>query len=114
MRPDTDKRVKHIFTKLIKADLIIVDAKKQFMKALKGITDPEIKRKTVGKLYIDIFQEQADKHKDATFLGQGTIYSDVIESKGSKNASHIKSHHNVGGLPKDLKFQLIEPPANIL
>ncbi|MBI5614040.1 glutamine-hydrolyzing GMP synthase [Candidatus Gottesmanbacteria bacterium] len=109
MRPGTEQRVRHIFTKLIKADLVIVNAKKQFMKALKGMTDPEEKRKTVGKLYIDIFQKQANKHKDATFLAQGTIYSDVIESKGSKHASHIKSHHNVGGLPKDLKFQLIEP-----
>lgn len=109
MRPETDTRVKYIFTKLITANLAIVNAKKRFMNALKGITDPEIKRKTIGKLYIDIFQEQAVKHKDAAFLGQGTIYSDVIESKGSKLASQIKSHHNVGGLPKDMKLQLIEP-----
>ena len=109
MRPNTDKRVEYIFTKLIHANLIIVDAKKQFSTALKGITDPEIKRKTIGKLYIDIFQSQAAKHKDAAFLGQGTIYSDVIESKGSKHASHIKSHHNVGGLPKEMKLKLIEP-----
>ena len=81
MRPDTDKRVRHIFTKLIHANLVIIDAKKRFMDALKGVTDPEIKRKTIGKLYIDIFQEQAIKHQDAKFLGQGTIYSDVIESK---------------------------------
>lgn len=109
MRPETDRRVSYIFTKLIHADLVIVDARKRFLSALAGITDPETKRKTIGKLYINIFEEQARKHKDATFLGQGTIYSDVIESKGSKHASHIKSHHNVGGLPKDLAFQLIEP-----
>lgn len=109
MRPETDRRVKHIFTKLIQADLVIVDARKRFLSALEGITDPEQKRKTIGKLYIDIFNEEAQKHADATFLGQGTIYSDVIESKGSKHASHIKSHHNVGGLPPELKFTLLEP-----
>lgn len=109
MRPDTDKKVRYIFTKLIHADLVIVDAKIRFLSALSGITDPETKRKTIGKLYVDIFQEQATKHKDAVFLGQGTIYSDVIESKGSKHASHIKSHHNVGGLPKSLQLKLIEP-----
>lgn len=109
MRPETDLRVKYIFTKLIDANLEIVDAKDRYLSALKGITDPEIKRKTIGKLYIDIFNEIAKKHKDATFLAQGTIYSDVIESKGSKHASHIKSHHNVGGLPKEMNFQLLEP-----
>ncbi len=112
MRPETDSRVKEIFTKLIHADLVLIDARKRFMEALAGITDPEVKRKTIGKLYVDIFQEQAKKHKDATFLGQGTIYSDVIESKGSKHASHIKSHHNVGGLPKDMHLKLIEPVRN--
>ncbi len=112
MRPDTDKRVKYIFTKLVKANLVIVNARKRFMKALKGITDPEVKRKTIGKLYIDIFQEVASRHRDVVFLGQGTIYSDVIESKGSKHASHIKSHHNVGGLPKNMKLELLEPNRN--
>ncbi|KKW10170.1 MAG: Glutamine-hydrolyzing GMP synthase, partial [Microgenomates group bacterium GW2011_GWC1_49_7] len=109
MRPDTNRKVRYIFTKLIHANLRIVDAKKKFLTALKGITDPEVKRKTIGKLYVDIFEGLAKKHKDAAFLGQGTIYSDVIESKGSKHASHIKSHHNVGGLPKTLRLTLIEP-----
>ncbi len=109
MRPETDTRVKHIFTKLIQANLVIVDAKKRFLDALSGITDPEEKRKAIGKLYIDIFNQEANKHTDATFLAQGTIYSDVIESKGSKHASKIKSHHNVGGLPADMKFKLLEP-----
>lgn len=109
MRPETDKRVRYIFTKLINANLVIVDARKRFLKALKGIADPEEKRKTIGKLYIDIFEEEAAKHSDAAFLGQGTIYSDVIESKGSRHASRIKSHHNVGGLPAKLKLHLLEP-----
>lgn len=109
MRPETDTRVKYIFTKLIQANLVIVSAQERFLAALEGITDPEEKRKVIGKLYIDIFNDEAKKHKDATFLAQGTIYSDVIESKGSKHASKIKSHHNVGGLPPDIHFQLLEP-----
>ncbi|MBI4062324.1 glutamine-hydrolyzing GMP synthase [Candidatus Gottesmanbacteria bacterium] len=112
MRPETDKLVRMIFTKLIRANLVVVDARSRFLIALKGVTDPEVKRKTIGKLYVDIFQEEAAKHVDVAFLGQGTIYSDVIESKGSKLASHIKSHHNVGGLPKDMKLQLLEPLRN--
>lgn len=109
MRPETDTRVKYIFTKLIHAPLVIVNAQERYLKALAGITDPEEKRKTIGKLYIDIFNEEAKKHTDAVYLGQGTIYSDVIESKGSKHASKIKSHHNVGGLPAELNFKLLEP-----
>lgn len=109
MRPNTRERVEHLFTELVEADLVVVEARERFMKTLKGITDPEKKRKTIGKLYVDIFQEEIGKHQGVDFLGQGTIYSDVIESKGSKKASHIKSHHNVGGLPKDMKLQLIEP-----
>jgi len=109
MRPGTTEIVKYIFSKLIKADLIVANERSRFLHALKGVTDPEIKRKTIGKLYIDIFKEIAKKHKNVAFLGQGTIYSDVIESKGSKGASLIKSHHNVGGLPKDLGLDLVEP-----
>lgn len=112
MRPETDALVKEIFSEKVHSDLVIVDAKERFLKELEGITDPEEKRKTIGKLYVNIFQEVANEHKDATFLGQGTIYSDVIESKGSKHASHIKSHHNVGGLPKEMKLQLLEPVRN--
>lgn len=112
MRPETDKLVEYIFSNLVPAELVVVDAKKRFLNTLKGITDPEQKRKIIGKLYVDIFQEIAEKHTDASFLGQGTIYSDVIESKGSKHASHIKSHHNVGGLPKEMKLRLIEPMRN--
>jgi GMP synthase (glutamine-hydrolysing) len=112
MRPETDALVKQIFSEKVHSDLVMIDAKDRFLKELEGMTDPEEKRKTIGRIYVEIFQEQAEKHKDATFLGQGTIYSDVIESKGSKHASHIKSHHNVGGLPKDMKLELLEPMRN--
>ncbi len=112
MRPHTLEHVKFIFSKLIKANLVVVNARKKFLAALKGVENPEEKRKVIGKLYIDIFQQQAKKHQGATFLGQGTIYSDVIESKGSKHASSIKSHHNVGGLPKNLGLKLLEPLRN--
>jgi GMP synthase (glutamine-hydrolysing) len=109
MRKGTLKRVKYIFEELIPSDLKIVNAKKRFMTSLKGVTDPEKKRKIIGNLYVQLFAEEAKKHGEVRFLGQGTIYSDVIESKGSKTASNIKSHHNVGGLPKELEFDLIEP-----
>jgi len=109
MRQDTDKHVTYIFEDLVRSDLVIIDARKRFLEGLKGITDSEQKRKIIGRLYVEIFQEVASKNKDATFLGQGTIYSDVIESKGSKHASHIKSHHNVGGLPKEMNLKLLEP-----
>lgn len=109
MRPETGKRVSYIFKKLIQADLTIIEAENKFMSALKGITNPELKRKTIGKLYVDLFQKEAEKHQGVAYLAQGTIYSDVIESKGSKHASHIKSHHNVGGLPASLKLKLLEP-----
>jgi len=112
MRQGTEKHVAYIFKELVRSDLVIIDARKRFLKELKGITDSEQKRKIIGRLYVEIFQEIAAKYPEATFLGQGTIYSDVIESKGSKHASHIKSHHNVGGLPKELQLKLLEPLRN--
>ena len=92
--------------------LKIVKAEKQFFKALKGVTEPEKKRKIIGKLFADIFSTVARKEK-AKFLIQGTIYSDRIESGLTKNSSKIKSHHNVGGLPKDLKLKVYEPLRNL-
>ncbi|NRA73513.1 MAG: glutamine-hydrolyzing GMP synthase [Rickettsiales bacterium] len=109
MKDGTQENVKAIFTKVINSQLVIVKAKKRFLDALKNKEDPEEKRQIIGKLYVDIFQEEAIKHKGVKFLGQGTIYSDVIESKGSKEASKIKSHHNVGGLPKEMSLKLLEP-----
>lgn len=112
MRKGTKKLVKDIFQKHLKINPIIVDAKHIFLKKLKGITDPEEKRKIIGKLYIELFQKQAKKIKNAEFLAQGTIYSDVIESKGTKKSDKIKSHHNVGGLPENMDLKLIEPIRN--
>jgi GMP synthase (glutamine-hydrolysing) len=87
-----------------------IDAKQLFYDALKDKTDPEEKRKTIGKLFIDVFQDESAKIKEASFLGQGTIYPDVIESVSVHGPSAtIKSHHNVGGLPDTMKLQLVEP-----
>lgn len=109
MRESALETVRSIFTKQVQSNLVVVEARERFMSALAGLEDPEEKRKTIGRLYVEIFQEEAAKHPEVEFLGQGTIYSDVIESKGSKHASKIKSHHNVGGLPETLKLKLIEP-----
>jgi GMP synthase (glutamine-hydrolysing) len=109
MRPGTKERVIRLFEKQLKVRPIIVEAKKIFLKALKGKTDPEEKRKVIGGLYVKLFEKEAKKLKGVKYLAQGTIYSDVIESKGSKNASKIKSHHNVGGLPKNMDLKLLEP-----
>lgn len=89
-------------------NLIHVDASKHFMSLLEGVTEPEKKRKIIGAEFIHTFQQEADKLDDVKFLVQGTLYPDVVES-GTVTAATIKSHHNVGGLPKDMKFQLIEP-----
>jgi GMP synthase (glutamine-hydrolysing) len=91
--------------------VIRVDAEERFLKALRGVSDPEQKRKIIGNLFIDIFEEEAGKLEDVSFLAQGTIYPDVIESAGAKSgkAHVIKSHHNVGGLPEYMKLELVEP-----
>ena len=92
-------------------NFVYADASDQFLEALKGISDPELKRKAIGKTFIDVFADEARKLEGVDFLAQGTIYPDVIESAAAKSgkAHVIKSHHNVGGLPEDLKFQLVEP-----
>ncbi|MDR2811978.1 MAG: glutamine-hydrolyzing GMP synthase [Endomicrobium sp.] len=104
------ERVKKIFGKIFYKNLIIVDARKTFLSKLKGVTDPEKKRKIIGHTFIEIFDKEAKKLKGIVYLLQGTIYPDVIESvsiKGSK--APIKSHHNVGGLPEKMKMKLVEP-----
>ncbi len=112
MRYDTDEHIEKIFSHL-KVRPITVKVKTEMLKRLKSLTDPEEKRKTIGKLFIDTFDKEAKKlareGKDIRFLMQGTIYSDVIESRGTKHSANIKSHHNVGGLPKKMNLKLIEP-----
>lgn len=104
MRNETEERVISLFE-----GATVVHAEKLFLDSLKGVTDSETKRKIIGKLYIDLFEKEAKKYPGIKFLAQGTIYSDVIESQGSKLASKIKSHHNVGGLPQKMSLQLLEP-----
>jgi len=105
----TKEEVEYIFEKVIKIKPIIISAEDIFLEALKGVSDPEKKRQIIGRLYIKLFEKEAKKIEGVKYLAQGTIYSDVIESKGTKNASKIKFHHNVGGLPKKLSLKLIEP-----
>jgi GMP synthase (glutamine-hydrolysing) len=105
------EQVKSVFAKHFGIKLITVDARERFFSALSGVTDPEQKRKIIGKQFIDVFDEQAELIPDIKWLAQGTIYSDVIESAATKaGTSHvIKSHHNVGGLPAEMKLELLEP-----
>jgi GMP synthase (glutamine-hydrolysing) len=111
LRLNEAKQVMDTFAKNLKVKVIHVDASAKFLSALKGVRDPERKRKIIGKLFVDVFQREAKKIKGAKWLAQGTIYPDVIESAGAKTkkAVTIKSHHNVGGLPKSLKLKLLEP-----
>ena len=111
LRKNEEKQVVNTFKKRFKINLIYVNAEKQFLSKLKNISDPEKKRKIIGNLFIKIFEKYANKIKNVKFLAQGTLYPDLIESKsvtGSKT-SKIKSHHNVGGLPKKMNLKLIEP-----
>lgn len=113
LRLNEVENVKNIFKNHNNIEIILVDAQEKFLSALKNIDCPEEKRKTIGRVFIEVFAEEAKKHQDITWLAQGTIYSDVIESAAVNShagtAEIIKSHHNVGGLPKNLPFKLIEP-----
>ncbi len=111
LRKNEAQRVQEIFGRNMKMNLRYVDASKRFLEKLKGITDPEKKRKIIGHEFIRVFEEQAREVKDAEFLAQGTLYPDVIESVSAFGgpSAKIKSHHNVGGLPDDMKLKLIEP-----
>lgn len=110
LRKHEPEMVRDIFEKTFKIKLVYVDATDRFLDKLAGVSDPEKKRKIIGKEFIDVFAEEAAK-THAPFLGQGTIYPDILESipLDGNPASVIKSHHNVGGLPEDLKFKLVEP-----
>ncbi len=113
LRKNEGEQVEEVFKKTFSMNLIKVDAKERFLKRLAGVTDPETKRKIIGEEFIRVFEEEAQKLGDVKFLVQGTIYPDVIES-GSGKAATIKSHHNVGGLPKNVSFkEIIEPLRNL-
>jgi GMP synthase (glutamine-hydrolysing) len=108
MRKDEGDQVVETFRRHQGIELIHVRAADRFFQGLEGVTDPEQKRKVIGELFIRVFEDAAGGIEDATFLVQGTLYPDVIES-GTKDAAKIKSHHNVGGLPDDMEFELVEP-----
>ena len=103
LRKGEPEQVCEVFGKQFDVNLVYVDAVDRFLDALAGVSDPEKKRKIIGKLFIDVFAEEAAKLDGIKFLGQGTIYPDILESDG------VKAHHNVGGLPEDLQFELVEP-----
>ena len=111
MRDGETEILRKVFKDHYKMNVNIIDAKDEFLNSLRGITDPEEKRRIIGKTFIEVFEEEAKK-VGAKFLVQGTIYPDVIESAGSKHAKNIKSHHNVGGLPENMNLVLIEPLRN--
>jgi GMP synthase (glutamine-hydrolysing) len=111
LRLDEAKQVMDTFARHMHAKVVHVDAGPQFLSALKGVADPEQKRKIIGRLFVEVFQKESAKLTKAKWLAQGTIYPDVIESAGAstKKAATIKSHHNVGGLPETLHLKLLEP-----
>jgi GMP synthase (glutamine-hydrolysing) len=109
MRKNEGEQVIEAFRDTFGVPLVAVDAEDRFLKRLAGVTDPEEKRKAIGDEFIRVFEDEAAKIDGADFLVQGTLYSDVIESGGGTGAATIKSHHNVGGLPEDLSFDLVEP-----
>ena len=108
MRKGESEAVVDVFSKQLCANLVYVDATDRFLGKLEGVADPEEKRKIIGGEFIRVFEEEARKLDGIDFLGQGTIYPDIVES-GTKTAKMVKSHHNVGGLPEDLQFELVEP-----
>ena len=110
MRKNESEGVIKTFREGLDANLIYVDATDHFLGLLAGVSDPESKRKIIGKEFITVFADEARKLDDVTFLAQGTIYPDILESiKAAEGKKAVKSHHNVGGLPDDLKFELVEP-----
>jgi GMP synthase (glutamine-hydrolysing) len=109
MRKDEGEQVVSAFRDTFKVPLVAVDAEQRFLERLRGVSEPEAKRKAIGAEFIRVFEEEAARLDGAQYLVQGTLYSDVIESGGGTGAATIKSHHNVGGLPDDLEFELVEP-----
>ena len=110
MRKGESEAVVDIFGKTLDANLIYIDATDRFLNLLAGVSDPEKKRKIIGKEFIEVFADEARKLEGVEFLAQGTIYPDILESiKQAEGKKAVKSHHNVGGLPEDLNFELVEP-----
>ena len=110
MRKGESEAVVDVFGKTLDANLIYIDATDRFLDLLAGVSDPESKRKIIGKEFIEVFADEARKLEGVEFLAQGTIYPDILESvKAAEGKKAVKSHHNVGGLPEDLKFELVEP-----
>jgi GMP synthase (glutamine-hydrolysing) len=111
MRKRESEILREVFAGQLGMKIIMVEAHERFQHALEGVVDPEEKRKIIGREFIRVFEEESTKAGDFKFLAQGTLYPDVIEStsKETKSAQKIKTHHNVGGLPDDLKFELVEP-----
>ena len=110
MRKNESENVIEIFEKQLDANLVYVDATDRFLNLLAGVSDPEKKRKIIGAEFINVFADEARKLDGVEFLAQGTIYPDILESvKQAEGKKAVKSHHNVGGLPEDLKFELVEP-----
>ncbi len=109
MRKNEGEQVIAAFRDHFQVPLVAVDAEDRFLARLGGVTDPEEKRKRIGAEFIRVFEEEAERLPNVSHLVQGTLYSDVIESGGGTGAATIKSHHNVGGLPEDLEFELVEP-----
>src|SRR6201999_271285 len=109
MRKNEGEEVISAFRDRFRIPLVAVDGEERFLARLKGVSEPEAKRKAIGAEFIRVFEEEAARIGDAKYLVQGTLYSDVIESGGGTGGATIKSHHNVGGLPEDLEFELVEP-----
>ena len=107
MRKNESEEIVEVFGKQLDANLIYVDATDRFLKLLEDVSDPETKRKIIGNEFVKVFDEESAKLEDISFLAQGTIYSDIIESKG------VKAHHNVGGLPEHMKLELVEPVKSL-
>ena len=110
MRKNESENVVEVFRNQLDANLIYVDATDRFLDLLAGVSDPESKRKIIGREFINVFADEARKICGVEFLAQGTIYPDILESiKQAEGKKAVKSHHNVGGLPEDLQFELVEP-----
>ncbi|AQW85895.1 GMP synthase (glutamine-hydrolyzing) [Campylobacter pinnipediorum subsp. caledonicus] len=113
LRTKEREQVENIFKSKLGVDLIVIDASELFLGRLAGVVDPEQKRKIIGNTFIEVFEQEAKKHENVKYLAQGTLYTDIIESSVVGSSKTIKSHHNVGGLPDWMKFELIEPLKEI-